>query len=1110
MRPRRLPASRLHNRRLASEWLESRLLLEVHASPEFRANTTTDDIQNNPSVAVDADGDYVVTWETNASDDTDDVYAQLYTAAGERRGKEFRVNTTTKNNQANPSVAMDAEGNFVVAWYTWTESDGPLEGIFSQRFNADGTKSGSELRVNTSTSTEMFNQKIAMNAAGVSVIVWENNGADGSGYGIYGQRLNASGDKQGNEFRANTSTNSDQRFPSVGIDAAGNFVVAWANEANEDVYAQQFSASGSKVGDEFRVNTTRANLQSRPSVAMDEDGDFVIVWTSDGQDGSKTGIYAQRYNAAGTKQGSEFLVNTNTASAQFSPTVSMDNQGNFVVAWASELQGGSPYDVYLQRYDASGGKLDVEVRANTTTPNIQWTPSVDLDADGDFVLVWTDSSNRSADIVGRVYDVNTVTLSVDSNSVAENDVVLVTAALSEALPHPVTVRLSFSGTAVQDNDFTSAGEITIPANALSGQTAITARPDFSVEANETITIAITSVVDGRELREQQVSTTITDQSSLLPFPLVVTTLDDELGPFAEVGDLSLREAIALANLVSGPQEITIAPELNGAIGLTLGELKITDSVTIQGSEAALVTVHGDNKYRILNVDDGSDSTLLEVSVQKLTMTGGLTTEQGGSIRNRENLTLRDTVITNSQATESGGAISHALGSLVLERTSIQGNKTISGLNGGGAIRSDSGSLTIRNSTISGNVAGGSGQGGGISSQFSSVQVLDSTLANNQAEGNGNGGAIYILQGDLVLQRSTISGNRAEGGRGAIHLADGSLSLQESTVANNTSLLGGGLFLDTNRAEQKAQIHQSTISGNTALLIGGGLYNHDGQTVITHSTITDNDAPVGKGGGIFSNDGFASAVLTSLRSSIVAGNRKTDIDFLAGGTNSFESLGYNLIGASSLGADSALPVFTNQDQVEVLDPQLEPLQDNGGPTLTHLPKSTSPAVDRGDPAAQAGVDPTPLEDQRGTTFGRIQGRRIDIGAVEIPRTEVDADFNDDGLYDLTDLDPLAAAIALGAHPNEYDLTKDGLVDLADRDAWLTTAGAKNLASQQAYPLGDSNLDGVFDSRDLIAIFQLGEYEDSTSANSVWSDGDWTCDGDFTTADLVAAFQEGSYQ
>lgn len=89
---------------------------------------------------------------------------------------------------------------------------------------------------------------------------------------------------------------------------------------------------------------------------------------------------------------------------------------------------------------------------------------------------------------------------------------------------------------------------------------------------------------------------------------------------------------------------------------------------------------------------------------------------------------------------------------------------------------------------------------------------------------------------------------------------------------------------------------------------------------------------------------------------------------------------------------------------------------------------------------------------------------------------------------------------GSDDARYDFDGNGTVDPSDIEQLLQLKGA---------PLGDANLDGVFDSRDLVQVFQRGEYEDALTANSFWSSGDWNCDGDFGTPDLVAAFQQGAY-
>ena len=112
------------------------------------------------------------------------------------------------------------------------------------------------------------------------------------------------------------------------------------------------AAPGDPIGAEFQVNSYTTGGQNWPAVAADADGDFVVVWQSAGQDGSGSGVYAQRYNAAGDAVGGEFRVNTTTVNEQVYPAVAMDADGDFVVSWIGVVTG-TPR-IFAQRYDAAG------------------------------------------------------------------------------------------------------------------------------------------------------------------------------------------------------------------------------------------------------------------------------------------------------------------------------------------------------------------------------------------------------------------------------------------------------------------------------------------------------------------------------------------------------------------------------------------------------------------------------------------------------------------------------------------------------------------------------------------------------------------------------------
>jgi hypothetical protein len=360
--------------------------------PEFVVNSYTTGDQRKAAVARDADGDFVVVWESFDQDESGrGIFAQRFGAAGVAQGDEFRVNTHTTNDQIRPAVAMDADGDFVVVWTSY-EQDGMAGGIFGQRFDAAGAAQGTEFRANSYTTSQQSQPAVAMDADGDFVVVWSSYGPDGSGYGVFGQRFDAAGFAQGLEFKVNVFPAEDQWNPAVAMDADGDFVVAWQgydpDSADFDIFARLFFATGMTNGGEFPVNSTTADEQWNPAVAMDADGDFVVAWGSYGTDGSGYGVFAQRLDAAGVAQGDEFRVNSFTTNDQRFPSVAVDADGDFVVVWESLGQDGSADGVFGRRFDAAGAAQGPEFNINDVTAGNQRFPAVAVDADGDFVVSW--------------------------------------------------------------------------------------------------------------------------------------------------------------------------------------------------------------------------------------------------------------------------------------------------------------------------------------------------------------------------------------------------------------------------------------------------------------------------------------------------------------------------------------------------------------------------------------------------------------------------------------------------------------------------------------------------------------------------------------------------
>jgi Ca2+-binding RTX toxin-like protein len=374
---------------------------------EFKVNTYTNNEQVNPTVAIDATGDFVITWQSYGQDGSDfGIYAQRYNSAGLAQGNEFKVNTTITDDQINPAIAMDAAGDFVISWQSQDVSGFR---IYAQRYNSAGLAQGNEFKVNTTTTGDQINPTVAMDATGDFVLSWQSQ--DASGNGIYAQRYNSAGVAQGNEFRVNTYTDDNQINPTVAMDAAGDFVISWQSYYQDNsyygIYAQRYNSSGVAQGTEFKVNTYTTKDQRNSTVAMDAAGNFVISWSSLGQDGSSYGIYAQRYNSSGATQGNEFKVNTYTTSSQDNPTIAINaNNGDFVISWTSDGQDGSSDGIYAQRYNSAGVAQGKEFQVNTYTDSFQNSSTVALGSNGEYVIAWQslgqDGSNNG--IYAQVYN----------------------------------------------------------------------------------------------------------------------------------------------------------------------------------------------------------------------------------------------------------------------------------------------------------------------------------------------------------------------------------------------------------------------------------------------------------------------------------------------------------------------------------------------------------------------------------------------------------------------------------------------------------------------------------------------------------------------------------
>lgn len=320
--------------------------------------------------------------------------------AQKKVGPEFRVNSYTKSLQTDSSVAKLEKGGFVVTWSSYG-----LEsrfGVYAQRYDDAGIRLRRQFRVNTTTQADQHESSVAglKNGAGDFVVVWTSR--VGTTLDILGQRFTASGARIGGEFKVNASLELDQRTPKVAALEDGGFVVVWHAHTRWglmwDVWARRFNAAGVAQGPEFRVNTAGEVRHSYPAVAGLRDGGFVVVW-------GDVGIMARRYTADSVA-GVEFQVNkTMKFESLFPAGVAGLTNGGFVVIWNYEDGRFSPAKPHLfaRRYNARGVAIGDPFRANTK-PVIQELRSAlaALD-DGGFVVAWESQPFSHTDVFGQRY-----------------------------------------------------------------------------------------------------------------------------------------------------------------------------------------------------------------------------------------------------------------------------------------------------------------------------------------------------------------------------------------------------------------------------------------------------------------------------------------------------------------------------------------------------------------------------------------------------------------------------------------------------------------------------------------------------------------------------------
>jgi len=368
------------------------LIASISASTcfaEFQINTRTSSNQANPAIAMDADGNFVIVWSSyNQDGNSNGIFGQRFDPNYTPIGDEFQINTTTSGNQTESSVAMNAAGDFVVVWQGPPSEFEKEEDIFIQQFDPNGQPIGDELLVNSFTQDKQRYPKVAMDRSGAFVVVWESEKPEAGITVVSCQLFDVNGLAVGEEFDVNMP--ADCRYPDIAMDPNGNFVIVWMEDrSSNSIMAQLYNAGGTAKSEPFDVSNINFSSLTQPSIAMDANGYFVVTWDGDPDRAGLDDIHARLFDPNGTPFGEQFIVNTSLAEAQCYPQVAMNNKGEFVIVWETEIEAHTTErDIFGQRYDHLGQPIGDEFQLNSFVEGDQKNPDVALSNNGAFVIIW--------------------------------------------------------------------------------------------------------------------------------------------------------------------------------------------------------------------------------------------------------------------------------------------------------------------------------------------------------------------------------------------------------------------------------------------------------------------------------------------------------------------------------------------------------------------------------------------------------------------------------------------------------------------------------------------------------------------------------------------------
>ena len=259
--------------------------------------------------------------------------------------------------------------------------------------------------INATIKGDQTEPAVAMNPdIGSFVAVWKDNSSDEDGkdskgnvnYDIVARQFYSGGCGKGKQFTINTTTKGNQLSPDVAMDKNGNFVVVWTDDQDGNgvgqIHMRGFDDAGKERIKLATVNTDSKGHQDHPEIAMAPDGRFVVVWEDESQTSGKPQVFVRGFKADGTESFKQFNVSGDPKGTRKSPDVAMASDGSFVVTWADDGDDNNGYQIHARAFNANGTAKGNAFTVNTVGARQQLKPSIGMNAKGTYFIAYEDNS----------------------------------------------------------------------------------------------------------------------------------------------------------------------------------------------------------------------------------------------------------------------------------------------------------------------------------------------------------------------------------------------------------------------------------------------------------------------------------------------------------------------------------------------------------------------------------------------------------------------------------------------------------------------------------------------------------------------------------------------